>query len=64
MQTGLRTGELIGFKWSDIDFENRAIPLTDEAIRILENQRAKNKSLKLVPIECGARSKWQSAQSP
>lgn len=80
LQTGLRTGELIGLMWSDIDFENRTmkiertmeyhykvgewrvgppksksgyrtIPLTDEAIRILENQRAKNKSLKLVPIE-------------
>ena len=80
LQTGLRTGELIGLKWSDIDFKNRTmkiertmeyrysvgewrvgppksksgyrtIPLTDEAIRILENQKAKNKSLKLVPIE-------------
>ena len=80
LQTGLRTGELIGLKWNDIDFENRTmkiertmeyrykvgewrvgppksksgyrtIPLTDEAIRILENQRSKNKSLKLVPIE-------------
>ena len=80
LQTGLRTGELIGLKWSDIDFENhtmkiertmeyrykvgewrvgppksksgyRTIPLTDEAIHILENQRSKNKSLKLVPIE-------------
>ena len=80
LQTGLRTGELIGLKWSDIDFENRTmkiersmeyrykvgewrvgppksksgyrtIPLTDEAIRILENQRAKNKKLKLIPIE-------------
>lgn len=29
----------------------RTIPFTDEAIRILENQRSKNKSLKLVPIE-------------
>ena len=80
LQTGLRTGELIGLKWGDIDFENRTmkiertmeyrykvgewrvgppksksgyrtIPLTDEAIRILENQRSKNKSLKLVPME-------------
>ena len=80
LQTGLRTGELIGLKWSDIDFENRTmkiertmeyrykvgewrvgppksksgyrtIPLTDEAIRILENQRSKNKNLKLVPME-------------
>ena len=80
LQTGLRTGELAGLKWSDIDFKNRTmkiertmeyrysvgewrvgppksksgyrtIPLTDQAIRILENQKAKNKSLKLVPIE-------------
>ena len=80
LQTGLRTGELAGLKWSDIDFKKRTmkiertmeyrysvgewrvgppksksgyrtIPLTDEAIRILENQKAKNKSLKLVPIE-------------
>ncbi len=80
LQTGLRTGELIGLKWSDIDFKNRTmkiersmeyrykvgewrvgppksqsgyrtIPLTDEAIRILENQKLKNRSLKLVPIE-------------
>ena len=80
LQTGLRTGELIGLRWSDIDFEKRTmkiertmefrykvgewrvgppksksgyrtIPLTDEAIRILENQRTKNKSLKLVPME-------------
>ena len=68
LQTGLRTGELIGLKWRDIDFENRTmkiertmeyrykvgewrvgppksksgyrtIPLTDEEIRILENQK-------------------------
>jgi len=80
LQTGLRTGELIGLKWSDIDFKNktmkiersmefrysvgewrvgppkskagyRTIPLTNEAIRILENQRAKNRSLRVLPIE-------------
>ncbi|MBR6148685.1 MAG: tyrosine-type recombinase/integrase [Lachnospiraceae bacterium] len=80
LQTGIRTGELIGLRWSDIDFENRTmkiertmeyrysvgewrsgppksksgirtIPLTDEAIRILKDQRSKNKSLKLIPIE-------------
>ena len=79
LQTGLRTGELAGLKWSDIDFKNRTmkiertmeyrysvgewrvgppksksgyrtIPLTDEAIRILENQKAKNKSLKEIII--------------
>lgn len=73
LQTGLRTGVLIGLKWSDIDFENRTmkiertmeyrykvgewrvgppksksgfrtVPLTDEAIRILENQREKTRA--------------------
>ena len=29
----------------------RTIPLTDEAIRILKNQRAKNAELKVIPIE-------------
>lgn len=80
LQTGLRTGELIGLKWEDIDLENRTmkiqrtmeyrykvgewrvgppksksgyrtIPLTNEAIRILENQKAKNRSLKVILIE-------------
>ena len=27
LQTGLRTGELIGLKWSDIDFENRTMKI-------------------------------------
>lgn len=27
LQTGLRTGELIGLKWSDIDFENRTMTI-------------------------------------
>lgn len=80
LQTGLRTGEMIGLRWSDIDFEERTIkiersmeyrykvgewrigppksksgyrtiPLTDEAIRILLNQRAKNSKLKIIPME-------------
>lgn len=80
LQTGLRTGELIGLKWSDIDFEKRTlkversmefrhkvgewrvgppksqagyrtIPLTDEAIRILQAQRAMNAKLKVIPME-------------
>lgn len=28
MQTGLRTGELVGLKWSDVDFENRTITIS------------------------------------
>ena len=72
LQTGLRTGELIGLQWSDIDFERktmqinrsmeyrysvkewrigepksksgyRTIPLTDEAVTILQNQKEKMK---------------------
>lgn len=80
LQTGLRTGELIGLRWGDIDFRNktmkvertmeyrhsvgewhvgppksqagyRTVPLTDEAIRILQSQKAENSRLKVVPIE-------------
>ena len=80
LQTGLRTGELIGLKWSDIDLKNkimkisrtmeyrysvgewrtgppksssgyRTIPLTEEAVRILENQKLKNSLIKVIPIE-------------
>lgn len=28
LQTGLRTGELVGLKWSDIDFENRTLTVS------------------------------------
>lgn len=81
LQTGIRIGELIGLKWSDIDFDNRCfkvqrtmsykcathswrtgepksqagrrtIPLTDEALHILEQQREKNNNLKVFPMEC------------
>ena len=80
LQTGLRTGELVGLKWEDIDFENktlkvqrsmeyrysvgvwrvgepksksgyRTIPLTDEAIRILKEQKEKNKKIKVISTE-------------
>ena len=27
MQTGLRTGELVGFRWSDVDLENRLLTI-------------------------------------
>lgn len=80
LQTGLRTGELVGLKWEDVDIENkvltisrtmeyrykvgewrigppksksgyRTIPLTDEAIRILRQQKAKNRNLAIIPFE-------------
>lgn len=79
-QTGLRTGELVGLKWDDIDFGKRTvtisrtmeyrykvgewrvgppksksgyrtIPLTDEAIRILKDQKEKNSKIKVINIE-------------
>ena len=80
LQTGLRTGEMIGLRWSDIDFKEkvihvrrtmeyryslgewrtgepktkngiRDIPLTQEAVEILENQKEKLKKIKIRPIE-------------
>lgn len=80
LQTGLRTGELIGLKWSDIDFKKRilkversmeyrykvgewrvgepksksgyrTIPLTEEAIRILKEQKRKNSSIDIISME-------------
>ena len=80
LQTGLRTGEMIGLKWSDVDFVNkeiniersvefrysvgewrvgepkskagyRKVPLTEEAIKILKNQKEKLKNLKVVNLE-------------
>ena len=80
LQTGLRTGELIGLQWSDIDFKKKVIhiqrsmeyrysvgewrigepksksgyrdvPLTEEAIAILKNQREKLKSIKVINME-------------
>lgn len=80
LQTGLRTGELVGLKWDDIDFGKRTvtisrtmeyrykvgewrvgppksksgyrtIPLTDESIRILKDQKEKNSKIKVINIE-------------
>lgn len=80
LQTGLRTGELIGLKWSDIDFEKKVIhiqrsmeyrysvgewrvgepksksgyrdvPLTEEAINILKNQKEKLKQIKIINMQ-------------
>ena len=80
LQTGLRTGELVGLKWEDIDFDKRllrisrsleyrystqvwsmgepksasgyrTIPLNDEALRILKDQKIKNSKIKVIPME-------------
>ena len=80
LQTELRTGELIGLKWTDINFEKkeltirrsaefryivgewrigepksksgyRTIPLTEMAIEILKDQKAKMKKLKIINLE-------------
>lgn len=80
LQTGLRTGELIGLKWTDINFEKkeltiqrsaefrytvgewrigepksksgyRTIPLTEMAVEILKDQKAKMKKLKIINLE-------------
>lgn len=77
LQTGLRTGEMIGLKWSDIDFDKRVlhisrsmeyrhstgewrvgkpksksgfrdVPLTEEAIEILQNQKEKIQNLPVI----------------
>lgn len=80
LQTGLRTGEMIALKWSDIDFKKkvvhinksmeyrysvgewrigepksksgyRDVPLTEEAIAILKNQKEKLKNIKVINME-------------
>lgn len=80
LQTGLRTGELVGLKWSDIDMYRRTmtirrsmeyrhstkewrigepkskagyqtIPLTEEAVEILRQQKMKNNALKVTVME-------------
>lgn len=76
LQTGLRTGEMIGLRWQDINFEKRVlhirrtmeyrystnewkigepktknsvrdVPLTQEAINILRNQKEKLETMKV-----------------
>lgn len=78
LQTGIRVGELVGLKWSDVDFKNRVmrisrtanqidrewvvgtpksssgkrdIPLTNEAMDILDKVKESRKSLTVVPMQ-------------
>ena len=80
LQTGLRTGEMIGLRWSDVDFQNRIIhvrrtmeyrhefgewrigepktksgvrdiPLTQETVNILKNQRTKISGMKIISAD-------------
>lgn len=80
LQTGLRTGELIGLRWTDVDFKKRVlhirrtmeyrhstgewkvgepktknsvrdVPLTQEAISILKDQKEKLKSITIKSSE-------------
>jgi len=48
--TGLRCGELIGLRWSDIDFERDSINLTRSIWQNLEGQPKTAASRKPVPI--------------
>ena len=44
LQTGLRTGELIGLKWSDIDFKKRTLKVErSREYRYSDTQRAEKK---------------------
>lgn len=80
LQTGIRTGELVGLKWKDIDLKKRTIsitrsmefrhsigewrtgepksksgyrtiPLTEEGVCILEEQKKRNNNIKVIPAE-------------
>ena len=52
LQTGLRTGELIGLRWSDVDFENKLIHVR-EAVHHLPNGQPEITSTK---TEAGIRT--------
>ncbi len=78
LQTGIRVGELIGLKWSDVDFERkilcisrttnqingewvtgtpksragtREIPLTDEAVKILKEEKKRHGRISVIPMQ-------------
>ena len=38
LATGLRRGELLGLKWQDIDFENKIITVSENAIFFLQSE--------------------------
>lgn len=48
--TGMRTGELIGLKWSDIDFQKRDIAIKRTIGRWIENSPKTVSSIRTIPI--------------
>ena len=73
IETAMRRGEMLNVRWDDIDFDartlfiphtknghSRTIPLTKEAIRILEGLRDKGGSKKVFPLSAiAARMAWE-----
>jgi integrase len=49
--TGLRRGELIGLKWSNIDFEKLQINVTRSVVHQVVGNRKTEASQKPVPLE-------------
>jgi integrase len=48
--TGIRTGELVGLKWADIDFQKREISIKRTIGRGIENSPKTFSSIRIVPI--------------
>jgi integrase len=62
--TGLRRGELIGLKWSDIDFENLQINVTRSVVHQVVGNCKTEASQKPVPLEASvAEDLWLFKQS-
>jgi len=48
--TGMRTGEMIGLKWSDIDFKNKTIMIQRTIGRGIEGRPKTQSSIRTIPI--------------